>query len=161
MTLTYPTMKLLHICFCVLIGTALSGCEIPMTAQDRIAVTRICEVLELKAQVAAAVWPGFDDQNAKAPDGMENLPVPTHAFIGGSSGNLKEIIEALKAKNPHIRIVINAISMETICEIKEILAAYDVKNEDIVQLQVSRSKQIGHYHLMQAENPVWICSFEF
>ena len=37
----------------------------------------------------------------------------------------------------------------------------DVKNEDIVQLQVSRSKQIGHYHLMQAENPVWICSFEF
>lgn len=98
--------------------------------------------------------------NVKAPDGMENLPVPTHAFIGGSSGNLKEIIEALKAKNPHIRIVINAISMETICEIKEILAAYDVKNEDIVQLQVSRSKQIGHYHLMQAENPVWICSFE-
>ena len=99
--------------------------------------------------------------NAKAPDGMENLPVPTHAFIGGSSGNLKEIIEALKVKNPHIRIVINAISMETICEIKEILSAYDVKNEDIVQLQVSRSKQIGHYHLMQAENPVWICSFEF
>lgn len=98
--------------------------------------------------------------NAKAPDGMENLSVPTHAFIGGSSGNLKEIIEALKAKNPHIRIVVNAISMETICEIKEILAAYDVKNEDIVQLQVSRSKQIGHYHLMQAENPVWICSFE-
>ncbi len=92
---------------------------------------------------------------------VDNLPVPTHAFIGGSSGNLKEIIEALKAKNPHIRIVINAISMETICEIKEILSAYDVKNEDIVQLQVSRSKQIGHYHLMQAENPVWICSFEF
>lgn len=98
---------------------------------------------------------------AKAPDGMENLPVPTHAFIGGSSGNLKEIIKALKEKNPYIRIVINAISMETICEIKEILAAYDVKNEDIVQLQVSRSKQIGHYHLMQAENPVWICSFAF
>jgi precorrin-6Y C5,15-methyltransferase (decarboxylating) CbiT subunit len=99
--------------------------------------------------------------NAKAPDGLDSLPMPTHAFIGGSGGNLKEIIEALKTKNPHIRIVINAISIETICEIKEILSAYDVKNEDIVQLQVSRSKQIGHYHLMQAENPVWICSFEF
>lgn len=60
-------MKLLHICFCVLIGTALSGCEIPMTAQDRIAVTRICEVLELKAQVAAAVWPGFDDPQFEVP----------------------------------------------------------------------------------------------
>lgn len=67
MILTYPTMKLLHICFCLLFGTALSGCEIPMTAQDRIAVTRICEVLELKAQVAAAVWPGFDDPQFEVP----------------------------------------------------------------------------------------------
>ena len=98
---------------------------------------------------------------AKAPDGLDELPTPTHAFIGGSGGNLKDIIEILRAKNPHIRIVINAISIETICEIKEILSTYDVKNEDIVQMQVSRSKQIGHYHLMQAENPVWICSFEF
>lgn len=63
-------MKLLHICFCVLIGTALSGCEIPMTAQDRIAVTRICEVLELKAQVAAAVWPGFDDPQFEVAAGL-------------------------------------------------------------------------------------------
>ena len=99
--------------------------------------------------------------DAKAPDGIDTLPTPTHAFIGGSGGNLKDIIESLRAKNPHIRIVINAISIETICEIKEILSTYDVKNEDIVQMQVSRSKQIGHYHLMQAENPVWICSFEF
>lgn len=98
---------------------------------------------------------------AKAPDGLDELPTPTHAFIGGSGGNLKDIIDTLKAKNSHIRIVINAISMETICEIKEILSTYDVKNEDIVQMQVSRSKQIGRYHLMQAENPVWICSFEF
>ena len=60
-------MKQLHICFCLLFGTALSGCEIPMTAQDRIAVTRICEVLELKAQVAAAVWPGFDDPQFEVP----------------------------------------------------------------------------------------------
>ncbi len=99
--------------------------------------------------------------NAKAPDGMDELPTPTHAFIGGSGGNLKDIIESLKAKNPHIRLVINAISMETICEIKEILSTYDIKNEDIVQMQTSRSKKIGNYHLMQAENPVWICSFEF
>ena len=30
-----------------------------------------------------------------APEAMEELPAPTHAFIGGSSGNMKEIVELL------------------------------------------------------------------
>ncbi len=99
--------------------------------------------------------------NTKAPEGMDKLPIPTHAFIGGSGGNLKDIIKSLKAKNPHVRIVINAISIETICEIKEVLSDCDTNNKDIIQIQVSRSKQIGNYHLMHSENPVWICSFDF
>ena len=31
----------------------------------------------------------------EAPQALENLPAPTHAFIGGSSGNLKEIVALL------------------------------------------------------------------
>lgn len=98
---------------------------------------------------------------AKAPDGFEKLPVPTHAFIGGSSGNMKEILNLLYQKNPNMYVEINAISMETICQIKEILETYPICEEDVVQLQVSRSKKVGTYHLMQAENPVWICTFQF
>ena len=30
--------------------------------------------------------------HAKAPEGMDELPAPTHAFIGGSGGNLREIL---------------------------------------------------------------------
>ena len=30
-----------------------------------------------------------------APEALEELPAPTHAFIGGSSGNLKEILKVL------------------------------------------------------------------
>ena len=96
-----------------------------------------------------------------APDALENLPVPTHAFIGGSGGKMKEILSALYQKNPHMRVVINAISMETICEIKEVLSTFSIQNADVVQMQVSRAKRVGAYHLMQAENPVWICSFDF
>ena len=95
-----------------------------------------------------------------APEGLQALPMPTHAFIGGSGGRLKEIVDCLRAKNPNIRIVINAISMETICEIREILTHDAITDADIVQLQVSRSKQLGSYHLMQAENPIWICAFD-
>ena len=98
---------------------------------------------------------------AKAPQGMEELPKATHAFIGGSGGNLKDILSFLYQVNPVMRVVINAISMETICEIKEILSLYPIENEEIIQMQVTRAKKAGQYHLMQAENPVWICSFDF
>lgn len=33
-----------------------------------------------------------------APEALEELPAPTHAFIGGSSGNLKEIVRLLLKK---------------------------------------------------------------
>ena len=98
---------------------------------------------------------------APAPEGLEELPVPTHAFIGGSGGRLPDILQVLYRKNPHIRIVINAISMETIAELKEVLEAFPVEDEEILQMQVNRVKKLGSYHLPQAENPVWICSFTF
>lgn len=97
----------------------------------------------------------------KAPLGLTELPVATHAFIGGSSGNLKKILEELYRINSQMRVVISAISMETICEMKEILSLYPIEQEEIIQMQVSRTKKAGQYHLMQAENPVWICAFDF
>lgn len=98
---------------------------------------------------------------APAPEGLEELPVPTHAFIGGSGGRLLDILQTLYRKNPHMRIVINAISMETIAEFKEVLDTFPVEEEEILQMQVSRVKKLLSYHLPQAENPVWICSFTF
>lgn len=98
---------------------------------------------------------------AEAPEGLEGLPAPTHAFIGGSGGKLLEILQVLYRKNPRMRIVINAISMETIAELKEVLEAFPVENEEILQMQVNRVKKLGSYHLPRAENPVWICSFTF
>jgi len=101
--------------------------------------------------------------NAIAPEGFSELPSPTHAFLGGSGGRLKEIMAELYQKNPKLRVVMNAISMETICEMKEVIEVYqdNIRDLDIIQLQVSKAKKVGDYHLMQAQNPVWICSFSF
>ena len=99
--------------------------------------------------------------NAKAPEKFSDLPIRSHAFIGGSGGNMNAILSKLQEMNPTMRVVINAISLETICQLKEILSRYPIEKEDIVQMNVSRSKKAGSYHLMQAENPVWICSFNF
>jgi len=96
---------------------------------------------------------------AYAPIGLDSLVAPTHVFIGGSGGKLKEIVEAVRAKNSKARFVINAISIETVCEIKELLAELQIEDADIVQLSVSRAKTVGNYHLMEANNPVYIVSF--
>lgn len=96
-----------------------------------------------------------------APEGFADLPVPTQAFIGGSGGRLKEIFAALWEKNRHMRIVMTAVSMETICEITKILPLYRIKDEEMVQLQVSRTRKVGTHHLMRAENPIWVCAFTF
>lgn len=98
-----------------------------------------------------------------APGGLEELPMPTHVFIGGSGGNMKELMTVLYEKNPKLRVVMNAISMETICEIREVIETHEnkIKDLEIVQLQVSKAKKAGDYHLLQAQNPVWICSFNF
>ena len=98
---------------------------------------------------------------AAAPEGLEKLPVATHAFIGGTGGQMKEILGKLYQINPQMRIVINAVSLESICEIKECLEFYPTEEAEIVQIQVSRAKKAGKYHLMRAENPIWICAFNF
>ena len=97
----------------------------------------------------------------KAPEALAGLKPATHAFIGGSGGNLKEIIDSLYRINPNMRVVMNAVSIETIGEIKEILKLPYVANPDVVLAQFSHGRNVTDYTLMSADNPVWICAFDF
>lgn len=95
----------------------------------------------------------------KAPEAFDGLEDPDCAFIGGSAGNLKEILEALSSRKPGIRVVINAVSLETMAEIQSVLKELEISGLEIEQVSVSRACEIGSYHLMMAENPVLIASF--
>ena len=97
--------------------------------------------------------------SGEAPEALESLPAPSHAFIGGSSGSLSAIIELLLQKNPEIRIVITCITLETLTECTQILKEKDFQDTEIVQVGVTKAREAGNYHLMQSENPVWIISF--
>jgi precorrin-6Y C5,15-methyltransferase (decarboxylating) len=94
-----------------------------------------------------------------APQALDELPPPTHAFIGGSSGNMREIIEVLRSKNPEVRIVINTIALESIAEVMQILPQIQAQDADIVQVSAAKSRVLGRYHMMTAQNPVYIISF--
>lgn len=93
-----------------------------------------------------------------APEAMEDLPIPTHAFIGGSSGNLEDILKSLLNKNTQIRIVINAVTLETLGEAIYCIKKFSLKNLDITQAVISKGKKIGKYNLMTGQNPIYIIS---
>ncbi len=91
-----------------------------------------------------------------APEALEDLPAPTHAFIGGSSGNLRQIVECLLAKNPKVRIVINSVTVETMAETLEVVKALDLVEEEFTSVTVAKARHLGRYHLMTGQNPVYI-----
>lgn len=95
-----------------------------------------------------------------APDVLQELPTPTHAFIGGSSGNMETILSCLLGKNPEIRIVINAIAVDTIAEVMDFLKKQDFAVKEIVQIQVSKAKELGNYQMMMGQNPVYIFTLQ-
>ena len=98
--------------------------------------------------------------NGSAPESLTDLPAPTHVFIGGSGGNLRTIIEAALSKNPRVRIVLNTVTAETFAEATAVIRDLRLQNEEIVELNVSRGRKVGGYHLMTAQNPVYIISCE-
>ena len=97
--------------------------------------------------------------HGKAPEAFDELPIPTHAFLGGTGGNMREIITLLREKNPQIRIVVNCIALETLAEITGLLQEWEITDVDVASVVVSKSKKLGQYHLMMGQNPVYIISF--
>lgn len=82
-------------------------------------------------------------------------------FVGGSSGKLEKIVEYfIKYSKEKSIIVINAITLETISEVKNIFEKYKIKNIEIINMNVTRAKKIGNYTMMYGENPIYIVTGE-
>ena len=94
-----------------------------------------------------------------APEAMEELPAPTHVFIGGSAGNMREILELVFHKNPAARVVVNAIALETVAETMTLVRELPVTDLSVSQVMAARGKQLGSYEMMMGMNPVYIISF--
>ena len=66
--------------------------------------------------------------------------------------------QPIKKKNPDVRIVINAISLETVKEAMEAMEEGLLADPEIIQLNVAKSKKLGRYHMMTGLNPIYIIS---
>lgn len=91
-----------------------------------------------------------------APECLEDLPMPTHIFIGGSTGNMEGILDAVWAKNPKARVVINAIALETVAKVLELLKQRELEAEEVVQVSTAKARTLAGYHMMTGQNPVTI-----
>ena len=91
-----------------------------------------------------------------APDVLEELPDPTHAFIGGSGGNLHAILDVLLKKNPGVRIIMNTVTLESQAEAFACAKEYGFDIFEAVSVNISRTKKAGSYNLMAAQNPVTV-----
>ena len=81
---------------------------------------------------------------------MKDLPAPDCVFIGGSGGGLPEIVSAALDKNPSARIVMTAVSLETLLE-SECLG-----EREITEISAARTIRAGKYTMLRGENPVFV-----
>jgi len=91
-----------------------------------------------------------------APGGLEELPIPDKVFIGGNGGNLCSILDVVFGKNPDVRIVINAITLETLHDTVDYFRHKPEIDIEIVNITVSKAKKVGTNNLMFGQNPVTI-----
>lgn len=96
--------------------------------------------------------------HTKAPQGLEELPDPDAVFIGGSGGELAEIIAFSAARlRPEGRIVVAAITVETLAGSMEAFRLAGLTCE-VTMLQASRGKPILGMTRFGGMNPVYVVS---
>ena len=94
--------------------------------------------------------------HAKAPQGLDTWPDPDAVFIGGSGGELVELIAlCLRRLKPDGWLVMNFVTLENQADALHALKTCGA-HWDVTQLQAARSQPILHMHRLAAENPVWI-----
>ena len=96
--------------------------------------------------------------HAKAPEGLDNILDADKIFIGGSGGELISMMEMIFSSKKNPTVVISAITMETIAQISDIIKMAKERGYDteITAVNISKSKEVGPYNMMMAQNMVFI-----
>ena len=91
----------------------------------------------------------------KAPDALADWPAPDIAFVGGTSGSMRSIVETLVARNPAVRLVIATLTIENTATAIEAMKKAGLTPQ-VTQLNVADGQVAGGLHLFAAQNPITI-----
>ena len=97
----------------------------------------------------------------EAPGALEDLPSPDSVFVGGSGGNLSEILHAVADRlNPGGRIVVNLAALERTNDAYRRLKERGMAVE-LTCVSASRGREMPDGAVrLEAQNPVFIVSAE-
>ncbi|PLX73979.1 MAG: cobalamin biosynthesis bifunctional protein CbiET [Desulfuromonas sp.] len=92
----------------------------------------------------------------EAPLCLDDLADPDRVFIGGSGGNLWEILSAVDQRlTVGGRVVINAVTLDTLTAATEYFdnAGYEL---EVTTVNIARTKPLTDYKMFEAHNPVFV-----
>lgn len=98
----------------------------------------------------------FTVVHGKAPDKLDQFPDPDAIFIGGTAGNMNEILATCCSRlKKGGRIVLNAVTIETLTLALECFKTNNFETS-VTLAQISRSKPILNLTRFEALNPIYI-----
>lgn len=98
----------------------------------------------------------FVTVHGKAPQGIEEFADPDAVFIGGSGGEMKELLHICCTRlKQGGRIVLNAATIETLYEAMKTFEEEGFETA-VTLTQISRSKPILHMNRFEGLNPIYI-----
>lgn len=140
-------------------GSVTVECALQCPLGQVYAVERDVEALELiEKNIRQFSLLNAEIISGTAPEALENLPAPTHVFLGGTGGKTAEILALLDRMPAPVRLCATAVTLESIREFTELLG--ERKGFSAVQIAVSRIEKAGAYHMLRAQNPVYLFSAE-
>lgn len=150
------------ICFDIGAGTGGMTCSMAMRAHDSFvyAIEKKKEACDLiRTNMTNLGTLNIKLKHGTAPEDLDDFPAPTKVFIGGSSGSLSEIMGYILSVNPRAVILVTAVTMETVAETFCILKSKGFSTETLCA-NIANAQKVGSYHLMKAENPVYLIKGE-
>lgn len=139
-------------------GSISIECGLNCTAGKVISIEKKEKAIDLiKKNITKFKLSNIELIHAQAKDALVNIDKADKVVIGGSSGQLEEIVSWCNEKLVS-RVVANFISIENLYHFVRLLKEYDFRDIDIVQALIAKGKSIGDLTLMMANNPVFIVS---
>jgi precorrin-6Y C5,15-methyltransferase (decarboxylating) CbiT subunit len=103
--------------------------------------------------------PNIQVISGKAPQALAPLTDINKVFIGGSGGNLRDIIDWVATHTPcGTRLVINAVTLDTLVVARDCLVEPAFDRPEIIQVAVNRIEKVGNTDMFRPESPVYIIS---